>query len=184
MSALIRHFSYAEKEIRKTGVNRQIVWQEYMDENPDGYTYSRYCYHFNKYIKHKDVVMHLEYEMGDMIMVDFAGAKLSYVDKDSGEVIECEVFISVLPHSGLLFCKAVHSQQTSDFIGCINSMLKFYGAVPKTVLCDNLKTAVIRPSKYEPIFTEMCNQLSEHYQTTFSATRPYIPRDYVNNLIM
>jgi Mu transposase, C-terminal domain len=56
-------------------------------------------------------------------------------------------------------------------------MLKFYGAVPKTILGDNLKTAVIRPSKYEPIFTEICNQLSEHYQTTFSATRPYSPRD-------
>jgi transposase len=49
--------------------------------------------------------------------------------------------------------------------------------VPKTILCDNLKTAVKRPSKYEPVFTEVYNQLSERYQTTFSATRPYSPRD-------
>ena len=56
-------------------------------------------------------------------------------------------------------------------------MLKFYAAVPRTILCDNLKTAVTRPSRYEPVFTEVCNQLSEHYQTTFSATRPYSPRD-------
>jgi transposase len=44
-------------------------------------------------------------------------------------------------------------------------------------LCDNLKTAVTRPSRYEPVFTELCYQLSEHYATTFSATRPYSPRD-------
>jgi hypothetical protein len=56
-------------------------------------------------------------------------------------------------------------------------MLRYYAGVPATILCDNLKTAVSRPSRYEPVFTDMCCQLSEHYQTTFSATRPYSPRD-------
>ena len=121
--------------------------------------------------------MHLEYQPADMIMVDFAGKKQRYVDVYSGEVIECQVFVSILPYSGLIFCKAVHSQQTADFTECINSMLKYYAGVPATILCDNLKTAVIRPSRYEPVFTDICYQLSEHYTTTFSATRPYSPRD-------
>ena len=177
IEALTKHFMYAEKEIHKTGVNRQILWVEYKEQHPAGYTYSRYCYHFNRYLKHHDVAMHLEYEPGDIIMLDFAGKKLEYVDADSGEVIECEVFVSILPYSGLIYCKAVHSQKTPDFVSCTNAMLKFYRAVPKTLLCDNLKTAVTRPSKIEPVFTEICNQLSEHYQTTFSATRPYSPRD-------
>jgi len=175
--ALMKHFAYAEKELHKTGVNRQMLWLEYKEHNPDGYTYSRYCHHFNIFLKHKDVSMHLEYEAGDMIMIDFAGKKLHYTHPDGGEMIDVEVFIAVLPYSGLIFCKAVHTQRTADFVSCINAMLKFYGAVPKTILCDNLKTAVKRPSKYEPVFTEVCNQLSEHYQTTFSATRPYSPRD-------
>jgi transposase len=175
--ALMKHFMYAEKELHKTGVNRQMLWVEYKEQHPDGYTYSRYCYHFNNFLKHTDVSMHLEYEAGDMIMIDFAGKKLRYINADDKEVIQCEVFIAVLPYSGLIYCKAVHTQRTEDFISCINGMLKFYGAVPKTILCDNLKTAVKRPSKYEPVFTEVCNQLSEHYQTTFSATRPYSPRD-------
>lgn len=175
--ALIKHFAYAEKELHKTGVNRQMLWLEYKEQHPDGYTYSRYCHHFNIFLKHKDLSMHLEYEAGDMIMIDFAGKKLHYTHPDGGEVIEVEVFIAILPYSGLIFCKAVHTQRTADFVSCINAMLKFYGAVPRTILCDNLKTAVKRPSKYEPVFTEVCNQLSEHYQTTFSATRPYSPRD-------
>lgn len=175
--ALMNHFIYAEKELHKTGVNRQILWVEYKERHPDGYAYSRYCYHFKTFLKHTDVSMHLEYEAGDMIMIDFAGKKLGYVHPDTGERIEAQVFIAILPYSGLIFCKAVHSQKTGDFATCINAMLKFYGAAPKTILCDNLKTAVKRPSKYEPVFTEICNQLSEHYQTTFSATRPYRPRD-------
>jgi transposase len=71
----------------------------------------------------------------------------------------------------------VHSQSIPDFITCINEMLAYYGGVPLTILCDNLKTAVTRPCKYEPVFTDVCYQLSEHYQTSFSATRPYHPRD-------
>ena len=65
----------------------------------------------------------------------------------------------------------------ADFICCINAMLRYYAGVTITILCDNLRTAVIRPDRYEPVFTDLCNQLSEHYGTTFSATRPYSPRD-------
>jgi len=175
--SLLEHFSYAETEVNKTGVTRQLLWLEYKEQHPDGYNYSQYCYHFNEFLRHKEVVMHLEHVAGEQIMVDFAGKKLSYVDTASGELIPCQVFIAVLPHSGLIFCQAVHSQNTYDFISCINGMLKFFGGVSQTILCDNLKTAVTRPSRYEPVFTEMCYQLSEHYGTTFSATRPYKPRD-------
>ena len=174
---LLEHFSYAETEVSKTGVTRQLLWIEYKDRHPDGYNYSQYCYHFNEFVRHKEVVMHLEHKAGETIMIDFAGKKLSYVDTASGELITCQVFVAVLPHSGLVFCHAVHSQTTYDFISCINAMLNFFGGVTQTILCDNLKTAVTRPSRYEPVFTDMCYQLSEHYGTTFSATRPYKPRD-------
>lgn len=85
--------------------------------------------------------------------------------------------MAILPFSGLIFCQAVHSQQTADFTQAINSMLKFYGGTPATILCDNLKTAVKRCDRYEPDFTDICIQLSDHDGATFSATRPYSPRD-------
>lgn len=174
---LKEHFCYAEKELTKTGVTRQLLWLEYKELYPDGYNYSQYCFRFNEYLRHKEVVMHLEHNAAETIMIDFAGKKLSYTDTSSGEVIACHVFVAVLPYSGLIFCKAVHSQKTHDFIDCINGMLKYYGGAAQTILCDNLKTAVVRPSRYEPVFTDMCSQLSEHYGTTFTATRPYKPRD-------
>jgi transposase len=177
LQQLSLHFSNCKSELSKTGVTRQLLWEEYLHLHPDGYSYSRYCYHLKQHLRKSDVSMHLEYAPADIIMVDFAGKKQHYVDVYSGEVIECQVFVSILPYSGLIFCKAVHSQQTADFTECINSMLKYYAGVPATILCDNLKTAVIRPSRYEPVFTDICYQLSEHYATTFSATRPYSPRD-------
>lgn len=171
------HFKEHSEELSRTGVTRQLLWQEYLQQHPDGYSYSRYCYHLQQYHKSRDLSMHLEYSPGDMIMVDFAGKKQHYTDPDSGEMIACEVFIAVLPYSGLTFCKAVRSQQTADFAACINDMLLFFGGVPATILCDNLKTAVTAPSRYEPVFTELCELLSTHYSSTFSATRPYKPKD-------
>jgi transposase len=171
------HFNTSALELSKTGVTRQLLWQEYLSQHPDGYSYSRYCHHLNQFLKNRDLSMHLEYQASDMMMIDFAGKKQHYIDPSTGEQIPCEVFVAILPFSGLIFCKAVHSQQTSDFTHSINAMLKFYGGVPATIVCDNLKTAVKRVDRYEPQFTDICNQLSEHYGTTFTATRPYSPRD-------
>lgn len=174
---LVQYLKYASTELTKTGVTRQLLWHEYLQLHPDGYGYSQFCYHLKDYRRNSDLSMHLEYKPGDLIMVDFAGKKRYYVDEQTGERIDCEVFVAILPYSGLTFCLAVHTQQTADLTTCFNSMLQFYRGCPSTILCDNLKTAVIRPSRYEPIFTEMCNQLGEHYGTTFTATRPHSPRD-------
>lgn len=174
---LTMHFASSGSELSKTGVTRQLLWKEYSVKHPDGYSYSRYCHHLADYLKNRDLTMHLEYEPSDMIMIDFAGKPQHYIDTDTGERVCCQVFVAILPFSGLIYCVAVASQRSEDFITCINAMLKFYGGVSATILCDNLKTAVTRPSRYEPQFTELCQQLSEHYTTTFSATRPYSPRD-------
>jgi transposase len=177
LQALFLFFTYATKELSRTGVTRQLLWHEYLEEHPGGYGYSQFCYHLQKHQKQGDLAMHLEYQPGDMAMTDYAGKHLCYTDEQTGELISCTVFVSVLPFSGLIYCQAVHSQQTADFISCINGMHRFYKGVSATILVDNHKAAVIRASKYEPVFTDICEQLSEHYGTTFSATRPYRPRD-------
>lgn len=174
---LIQYFKNTGDELKRTGVTRQLLWNEYLQLHPDGYAYSQYCHHLAGWLKQSDVAMHMEYAPGDLMMIDFAGKKQSYVDKDTGEVIECEVFIAVLPFSGLSFCCAVRSQKTSDVAEAINRMLRFNEGSARTILCDNFKAAVIKADRYEPVFTELCHQLSEHYGTTFSATRPYSPRD-------
>lgn len=171
------HFSNAGAELSRTGVTRQLLWQEYMAQNPDGYSYSRYCYHLQQYLKNRDLSMHLEYQPGDMTMIDFAGKRLHYINLDTAERVECEVFIAILPFSGFIFCHPLHTQRTADFAHAINCMARFYGGVTATIVCDNMRTAVKRADRYEPQFTDICLQLSDHYTTTFSATRPYHPRD-------
>ena len=50
---LLDHFVYAETELNKTGVTRQLLWIEYKEQYPDGYNYSQYCYHFSEFLNNK-----------------------------------------------------------------------------------------------------------------------------------
>lgn len=175
--ALVGHFEQVKNELSGPGVTKQLLWMEYLSANTDGYQYSQYCYWFRKYLKDTDPAFHWQYRPAEFIQVDFTGKKLSWVDKATGEVIKCEVFVAILPYSGLIFCMGVPSQRTSDFVICINEMVKYFGGLSQTILCDNLKTAVKRSDRYEPVFTDICYQLSDHYNTTFSATRPARPTD-------
>jgi transposase len=174
---LIRHFEGSERELSRPGVTRQLLWREYMEQHPDGYAYSQYCYHLHLLLGKKDVVMHLEYKPGEQTMIDYAGKKYHYLDVETGELVPCEVFVATLPYSGLIFCEAVRSQKTPDMLEATNAMATYIGGVTQTIICDNMRTAVTKSDRYEPVFTDLCYQLSEHYGTTFSATRPGKPRD-------
>ena len=176
---LLKHFAaiVSNKELSQTGVTRQLLWTEYITEHPDGYQYSQYCNLFRKYCKEANVAFHLDHKPGEFIQADFAGDTLSFIKKETGEKVSCQIFVAVLPFSGLIFCYAVLSQRIADFAICIREMLRYFGGVALTILVDNFRTAVKKSDRYEPQFTDLCLQLSDHYNTTFSATRPARPSD-------
>ena len=41
---LEKYFPYFDKELRKTGVTKQLLWQEYYDKHPDGFRLSQFRY--------------------------------------------------------------------------------------------------------------------------------------------
>ena len=59
---------------------------------------------------------------------------------------------------------------------CENA-LHYYGGVPQAIVPDNLKSAVKKSSKYEPVLNETFADFAEHYGTTILPARAYRPRD-------
>ena len=55
--------------------------------------------------------MKLEHQAGNEMFIDFAGKKLSYVNKATGEQIPVEVFVSILPFSQYTYVEACESQK-------------------------------------------------------------------------
>lgn len=172
-----RKVDYWLGELRRVGVTRELLWQEYRLEHPQGYGYSQFCVHLRRQVAHRDLTLALDHKPGEVLMVDFAGKKMRWVDRQSGEEQECEVLVAVLPFSQYSFCIAVPSQSLPDFIHGLNQALLFLGALPNVLLSDNLKAYVSRADRYEPTFTQLCAQLGAHYQIDLQATRVARPKD-------
>ena len=58
-------------------------------------------------------------------MADFAGDRLSYIDPQIGEVIEAQVWVSVLPFSSYMYVEAVESQKQHDVAECFQRTIVY-----------------------------------------------------------
>ena len=168
---------YFSSELRRRGVTRQLLWDEYRGEYPGGYSYSQFCDHLLKELKVKNAVMHFTHLPGEQMMVDFAGDTLSYVDRSTGEIHSCQVLVCVLPFSNYTYVEALRSQKQEEFVSGLSSALQYMGGSPQSIKSDNLRTAVTKSSRYEPTFTEAMEFFGKYYGLTVMAARVRKPRD-------
>jgi len=164
-------------ELKKRGVTRQLLWEEYRQDHPNGYGYTQFCAHLNKYLRRDDAVMHFTHIPGEQLQMDLAGDKLGYVDAQTGEWIACEVLIGVMPYSSFTYAIALDSQKQEQVIHGFVQNVKYLGGVPLSVKWDNMRQVVKRANRYEPVFTEALEYVSQHYNTTIMAARVRKPRD-------
>ena len=170
-------FPYMEKELSKRGVTKMRLWSEYITKHPDGYSRSQFHDLYNRWLRHSKPSMHIEHKVGDKMYIDYAGGKLSYVEMETGEIIPVEVFVSILGASQLTYFEGTTSQKQEDFIQCCENALHYYGGVPQAIVPDNLKSAVVKSSKYEPTLNETYEHFAYHYSTTILPARAYKPKD-------
>ena len=120
---------------------------------------------------------HVEHPAGDQMYVDFAGDRLEVTDANTGEVRSVEVFVAILPCSQYTYCEAVWSQKKEDFILACENALRFYGGAPMAIVPDNLKSAVIKSDRNEPIINEEFAAFAEFYNCAVYPARVRHPKD-------
>jgi transposase len=182
---LVAQLEHYQDELRRTGVNRWVLWSEYRQANTNGYSYTQFCYHLSLYANLKNISLHIEHIPGDLLYVDFTGKLLSYVEPATGEVIKVQVFAATLGFSQYSYVEAVPSQKTEDFISALNRCFIFFQGVTKGIVPDNLKSAVIKTDRYEPELNKLLEDLANHYNTTIIPARSRKPQDksLVENLV-
>lgn len=177
LQTLFNLFPSIDKELKKKGVTRQLLWEQYRRDHPDGLGKSQFKHYYAQWKAQTSPTMRMEHKAGDKMFVDFAGDKLCVTDPATGEVSEMEVFVAILGASQLTYVEAVATQQKEDFIAACENALHYYGGVPCAIVPDNLKSAVTKSSRYEPILNETFADFAEHYGTTILPARAYRPRD-------
>ena len=170
--------AFYTKELKKVGVNRMVLWEEYKVANSSNhYCYSQFCLVLRQHIKAAKPSLPLEHHPGDKLYIDFAGKLLFYTDKQTGEEISVQVFVACLPYSDYGFAMAIPSQKTDDFIHALQCCLKDLGGAPQTLVPDNLKAAVVKASRYEPAINKVLEDFANHYATTVTPARVRKPQD-------
>jgi transposase len=174
---LLNFFPYMEKELKRRGVTRQLLWKEYSSEEADPYGYSHFCYHYQQWSRSVNPTAPMQHKVGDKLFIDFSGGKLPVIDQQSGEITEVEVFVANLGASGMTYACAVYSQKQEDIVKCIENCLVFFGGVPAAIVPDNMKAIITSTDRYEPKITQLFRQLALHYQTVFLPARTARPKD-------
>lgn len=159
------------------GFTFRYHYDEYKQQVKNPYGYTQFMEHYNRKYKKIKGSMKLEHAAGKEVYIDFAGKKLEITDKDTGEIIPVEVFVSILPNSQYTYVEACLSQKRADMIHCMGNALSYYGGVPKAIVSDNLKSAVTRASKHEPEINRTFKDFARHYGCVINPTRSYAPQD-------
>ena len=177
LSEIEELFPWIKEELKRTGVNRFVLWGEYRRRYSSGYSYSQFCWHYQQWLKTQNASMIMEHEPGDKIFLDFAGKKLRYHDQETGKDIEVEFFAGLLGHSQLSYACAVETQSSEDFLFASRCMLEYFGGSTRAIVSDNLKSGVTKANRYEPEIARTFNDFCNHYQMAVIPTRVAKPKD-------
>ena len=163
--------------LSRRGVTVKSLYKEYHKTRPNGYKHASFGNYLMRYRMVTHVVGHIEHYADDQIYIDFASDKFEVIDNENGECRSVEMFVSILPCSHYTYCEAVWSQSRQDLIKACENALHFYGGVPMAIVPDNLKAAVVRSDRNDPVINEEFAAFAEHYGCTVYPARVRHPKD-------
>ena len=160
----------------KQGVEMTAMWQR-LRENY-GYTggYSsvrRFVHQLEK--GEGEAFIRVHTEPGEVLQVDF-GAVGQLYDPASQRLRTAYVFVATLGYSRHQYAELVFDQKVATWIGLHKRAFAYFGGIPKRVIPDNLKAAVVKALVYDPVLGEAYRQLALHYGFLISPTIPATPR--------
>lgn len=170
-------FAQIHRELSRPGVTRLLLWQEYKAAHPEGWQYSVFCEQYRRWLGTQDAVLRQHHGPGEKCFVDYAGQTVGVIDRTTGEVRTAQIFVAVLGASSYTFAEATWTQQLPDWLGSHVRALAFFGGLPRAIVPDNLKSAVLKAHRYDPQLNPAYQEFAEHYQIAVLPARVRKPRD-------
>lgn len=163
------------QEWRKQGVEMTAIWLR-LQENfgyKGGYSSIR---RFVQRLEPKqpEAIIRVHSEPGEDLQVDFGTVGPLY-DPVRKKMRTAYVFVATLGYSRHQYAELVFDQKIPTWIGLHKRAFQFFGGVPKRVIPDNLKSAVIKALVHDPILGEAYRKLALHYGFLISPTIPHTP---------
>jgi transposase len=133
------------RELKRKHVTLTMLWDEYIERCPEGYRYFallRAVPQLGIAIVGHDAQTHTG---GDKLFVDYAGDTVPViVDRLTGQVRPAQIFVAVMGASNFTYAEANWTQALADWVGAHTRAFAALGGVPKLLVPDNTKVAVIK----------------------------------------
>jgi transposase len=139
-------WAWVHRELKRSKyVTLQVLWDEYIDQHPDGYRYSRFCELYRSWARRLSVTMRQTHAGGDKLFVDYAGDTVPVIiDRLTGKTRPAQIFVAVLGASNLTYAEASWTQALPDWIGAHTRVFTAIAGIPRLLVPDYVPGNIIR----------------------------------------
>lgn len=178
-------YDYIRKELLRDGVNKKLLWTEYLElcrqSGAEPLMYSQFCHYIQRDEQKRRATMHIGRKPGEQIEVDWAGDPAGITDPDTGEIIPAWIFVGVMSYSQYPYVEAFINEKQKSWITAHAHMFEYFGGVARILVPDNCKTAVTRTKGwYDQQVNTVYHEMAEHYNTAIIPARVKAPKDKPN----
>ena len=111
---------------------------------------------------------------GEVAEVDFGRMGPIY-DREAGRDCVHHALIVTLRHSRHQYVHICKTQKLADVLAGLEAAWEAFGGVPARLVIDNMKPAVTKAGRYDPIFQRTFAEYADHRGFTIDATLPRHP---------
>lgn len=149
--------------------NLYYMWLRYKQAHPSGYQYTQFCHYFNQYVNahHGSCALRMAVERipGERVYIDWVGDQPELlVDSQTGELRKVHIFVTTAGISSMLYAEAFPDEKLPRFVAGTVHALDHYGAIPKYLVPDKLRTEVTKHTKDELILNTAYQDLEQFYE--------------------
>ena len=175
ISTLEPHRATVE-QLLEQGVEMTAIWQRLQENHDYQGSYSsvrRFVHHLRP--SEAEAFVRVHSAPGEEMQVDFGYVGQLY-DPDSGRLRPAYAFVATLCYSRHQYAELVFDQKVPTWLALHRRAFESFGGVPRRVVPDNLKAAVLRALVHDPVLGEAYRRLALHYGFLISPTVPHTPR--------
>lgn len=170
-------FSKVHQELKRKGVTLMLLWYEYQQQTPGGYSYSRYCELYQAFIGKHNPGMRLTHRAGEKLFVDYSGLTVPWIDKATGAIHRAQIFVAVLGASNYTFVEATPDQGLLSWVQSHIHAFEFFEGITTCLVPDNLRSGVTKAHLYDPDINRTYQEMADHYGVAVVPTRVRTPKD-------
>jgi transposase len=109
----------------------------------------------------KVTVRMAETEPGEVAQVDFGRMGMVF-DPETGKQRVLHALVVTLVFSRHQYVYLTHRQDLDALIGGMEEAWEFFGGITRRLVLDNMKVAVVKADRYEPVFNRTFQDYSQH----------------------